>query len=40
MAPTAYIIRNTNDGFAKGNNDALALAMSWGYDFGWAWRTL
>jgi len=36
MAPTAYIIRNTNnDGFAKGNNDALALAMSWGYDFGW-----
>ena len=36
MAPTAHIVRNANnDGFAKGNNDVLALAMSQGYDFAW-----
>jgi len=36
MAPTARLIRNaTNDGFAKGNNDAIAIAMAEGCDFVW-----
>jgi hypothetical protein len=36
MAPTARLIRNaTNDGFAKGNNDAIAMAMAEGCDFVW-----
>ena len=34
MAPEAEIIRNeNNDGFAKGNNDALKLAMALDYDY-------
>lgn len=33
-APEAEIIRNeTNDGFAKGNNDAMRLALQAGYDY-------
>jgi GT2 family glycosyltransferase len=34
MAPGAEIIRNeNNDGFAKGNNDAMRLALKEGYDY-------
>ncbi len=33
-APQAEIIKNEhNDGFAKGNNDAIKLALAWGYDY-------
>lgn len=33
-APSVEIIRNVNnDGFAKGNNDAMKLALAWGYDY-------
>lgn len=36
MAPEARLICNPhNDGFAKGNNDALAIAMAEGFDFAW-----
>lgn len=35
-APEAEIIANAaNDGFAKGNNDALKLALEQGYDYCW-----
>ncbi len=35
-APGARLLANkNNDGFAKGNNDALAVAMSDGFDFAW-----
>ncbi|HNW55570.1 MAG TPA: glycosyltransferase family 2 protein [bacterium] len=35
-APEARLLANkNNDGFAKGNNDALAIAMAEGFDFAW-----
>ncbi|HQB50957.1 MAG TPA: glycosyltransferase family 2 protein [bacterium] len=35
-APEARLLANQgNDGFAKGNNDALAIALAEGFDFAW-----